>query len=137
MLNVVLVEPEIPQNTGNIARTCACTATKLHLVKPLGFDVSEKALRRAGLDYWDKVEIVYYDNLDDFSEKTRTGLSFTLPQRRIRLIPTSFTPTAALFFSEKRRKAFPKTLFLHITKGRSAYPCTGRSGRLIFQTRSR
>lgn len=73
MINVVLVEPEIPQNTGNIARTCACTQCKLHLVKPLGFDVSEKSVRRAGLDYWDKVDITYYENLDDFFEKNAGG----------------------------------------------------------------
>ena len=56
-LNIVMVEPEIPQNTGNIARTCAAIGAKLHLVHPLGFDISEKAVKRAGLDYWDKVEI--------------------------------------------------------------------------------
>ena len=56
-INVVLVEPEIPQNTGNIARTCAATDSKLHLVHPLGFDISEKQVKRAGLDYWDKVDI--------------------------------------------------------------------------------
>ncbi len=73
MLNVVLVEPEIPQNTGNIARTCACTNTRLHLVRPFGFDISEKSLRRAGLDYWDKVDIVYYDNVAEFFEKNAGG----------------------------------------------------------------
>lgn len=65
-LNVVLVEPEIPQNTGNIARTCAVTGCKLHLVKPLGFSVEDKYLKRAGLDYWNLVEIKFYENLDDF-----------------------------------------------------------------------
>ena len=73
MLNIVLVEPEIPQNTGNIARTCACANSRLHLVKPLGFDVSEKSIRRAGLDYWDKVEIIYYENLQEFFEKNKGG----------------------------------------------------------------
>lgn len=65
-MNIVLVEPEIPQNTGNIARSCAATGAKLHLIKPLGFDISEKAVRRAGLDYWDKVNLTIYENLDDF-----------------------------------------------------------------------
>lgn len=65
-LNVVLVEPEIPQNTGNIARTCAVTGCKLHLVKPLGFSIEDKYLKRAGLDYWNLVEIKFYENLDDF-----------------------------------------------------------------------
>lgn len=68
-INVVLVEPEIPQNTGNIARTCAAIGAKLHLVKPLGFDISEKQVKRAGLDYWDKLEIEEHDCLDDFLNK--------------------------------------------------------------------
>ena len=69
MLNIVLVEPEIPQNCGNIARTCAAVGARLHLIRPLGFDISEKAVRRAGLDYWDKLEVRDYENLADFFEK--------------------------------------------------------------------
>ena len=65
-INIVLVEPEIPQNTGNIARTCAATGASLHLVKPLGFEIDDRKLKRAGLDYWDKLDITYYENLDDF-----------------------------------------------------------------------
>lgn len=68
-IHVVMVEPEIPQNTGNIARTCAITGAKLHLVHPLGFDISEKALKRAGLDYWDKVEIEEHESFEKFLEK--------------------------------------------------------------------
>ena len=68
-LNVVLVEPEIPQNTGNIARTCAATGSKLHLVHPLGFSINEKAVKRAGLDYWDKLDIEEHDSLEKFLEK--------------------------------------------------------------------
>ncbi len=68
VLNIVLVEPEIPQNTGNIARTCAATRSRLHLVRPLGFDISEKAVRRAGLDYWPMVDLTVYDSLDHFFE---------------------------------------------------------------------
>lgn len=68
-LHVVMVEPEIPQNTGNIARTCAATGAKLHLVHPLGFDISEKAVKRAGLDYWDKVEIEEHESFTKFLEK--------------------------------------------------------------------
>lgn len=70
MLNIVLVEPEIPQNTGNIARTCAATRSRLHLVKPLGFDISERAVKRAGLDYWDMVDLSVYENLDAFFART-------------------------------------------------------------------
>ena len=69
MLNIVLVEPEIPMNTGNIARTCAATRSRLHLIKPLGFDISDKAVKRAGLDYWHMVDISVYENLDDFFQK--------------------------------------------------------------------
>ena len=68
-LNIVLVEPEIPQNTGNIARTCAALGAKLHLVYPLGFSISEKQLKRAGLDYWDKLEIEEYTSFKEFLEK--------------------------------------------------------------------
>ena len=66
MLHIVLVEPEIPQNCGNVARTCAATGSQLHLIRPLGFDISEKAVRRAGLDYWNLVEVFDYENLEDF-----------------------------------------------------------------------
>ena len=68
-INIVMVEPEIPQNTGNIARTSAITGAKLHLVHPLGFSISEKQLKRAGLDYWDKLEIEEHDSLDAFLAK--------------------------------------------------------------------
>lgn len=68
-LNIVLVEPEIPQNTGNIARTCAATGTKLHLVKPLGFSVDDRHLKRAGLDYWSDVDIEYHDSFEELKEK--------------------------------------------------------------------
>lgn len=68
-LNIVLHEPQIPQNTGNIARTCAVTGAVLHLIRPFGFEITDKNLKRAGLDYWDKLDIKYYDNLEDFFEK--------------------------------------------------------------------
>ena len=75
MLNIVLVEPEIPQNCGNIARTCAATRSRLHLVEPLGFDISEKAVRRAGLDYWPMVDLHVYPSLDDlFAQHPRPDL---------------------------------------------------------------
>ena len=69
-LNIVLVEPQIPQNTGNIARTCAATGSTLHLVKPLGFEITDKKLKRAGLDYWHLLDIYYYESLEEFFEKT-------------------------------------------------------------------
>lgn len=75
-LHIVFVEPEIPPNTGNIARTCAATNTKLHLVKPLGFDISEKAVKRAGLDYWPYVDLEIHESLDDFMEKYKDKRKF-------------------------------------------------------------
>lgn len=75
-LNIVLVEPEIPQNTGNIARTCAAIGAALHLVKPLGFEISDKNLKRAGLDYWYLLDVYYYENLDDFFARTEGGRYF-------------------------------------------------------------
>ena len=68
-IHIVLFEPEIPQNTGNIARTCAATGSTLHLIKPLGFSIDDRSLKRAGLDYWDKLDVHVYENLSDFYEK--------------------------------------------------------------------
>lgn len=75
-LNIVLIEPEIPQNTGNIARTCAATGAQLHLVGPMGFTITDKQVKRAGLDYWDKLDISYYDSTDEFFEKNKGGAFF-------------------------------------------------------------
>ena len=69
--NIVLHEPQIPQNTGNIARTCAATGARLHIIKPTGFEITDKNLKRAGLDYWYLLDITYYENLDDFFEKNK------------------------------------------------------------------
>jgi len=75
-LNIVLIEPQIPQNTGNIARTCAATNTILHLVEPMGFKIDDKKLKRAGLDYWHFLDIRYYDSTEDFFEKNKGGEFF-------------------------------------------------------------
>ena len=84
-LNIVLVEPQIPQNTGNIARTCAVTGAALHLVKPLGFEIDDKKLKRAGLDYWDKLDISYYNGINELFEKYPQGnfFFFTTKGRKI------------------------------------------------------
>lgn len=81
MFNIVLVEPEIPQNTGNISRTCACTGAKLHIVKPMGFEITDAKLKRAGLDYWDKLDLTYYDNLDDFFTRNKGGRFYYLSKK--------------------------------------------------------
>lgn len=75
-MNIVLLEPEIPANTGNIGRTCVATGTKLHLIKPLGFLVDDKSLKRSGLDYWHKLEVYYYENFKDFLEKNNNPKIF-------------------------------------------------------------
>lgn len=75
-LNIVLCEPQIPQNTGNISRTCAVTGAALHLIKPFGFEISDKHLKRAGLDYWDKLEVYYYNDLHDFLDKNSNGVFY-------------------------------------------------------------
>ena len=90
LLNIVLVEPEIPQNCGNIARTCAATGCRLHLIRPLGFDISEKAVRRAGLDYWHMVEVFDYENLDDFFAKNDVKQMWCLSTKA----PRSYTEAA-------------------------------------------
>ena len=69
MINIVLYSPEIPQNTGNISRTCAVTGARLHIIKPIGFEISDRTLKRAGLDYWDKLDVTYYENYEDFLDK--------------------------------------------------------------------
>lgn len=76
VLNIVLVEPQIPQNTGNISRTCACTGARLHLVGKMGFEVNDKQLKRAGLDYWHFLDISYYDSFEDFAEKNQGDYYF-------------------------------------------------------------
>lgn len=73
MINVVLVQPQIPQNTGNIARTCAVTGAKLHLIGPMGFEIQDSKLKRAGLDYWDKLGVQIYDNIDEFFARNAGG----------------------------------------------------------------
>ena len=85
-LNVVLVEPEIPQNAGNIARTCAVTGSKLHLVRPLGFEVSDKYLKRAGLDYWNHVDITYYDSIEEVMDKYYNGNNFYFYSTKAKII---------------------------------------------------
>ena len=107
-VNIVLVEPEIPQNTGNIARTCAATGGKLHLVKPLGFEISDKYLKRAGLDYWDKLEIEEHENLQEFLSKNK-------PNEKMFLVSTKATHCYSDIDYSKYNEVF--LLFGKETKG--------------------
>lgn len=109
-LNIVLVEPEIPQNTGNIARTCAATGCKLHLVKPLGFSVEDKYLKRAGLDYWSLVEIKYYDNLEAFFNTYREGsFFFSTTKAKNRYTDVKYAKDCFILFG-KETAGLPKSL---------------------------
>lgn len=102
MLNIVLVEPEIPQNTGNIARTCAATRSRLHLVKPLGFDVSERAVKRAGLDYWDMVDVTVYESLADLFARTGAeDVWLTTTKAPRSYVEAKFRPDCWLFFGKE------------------------------------
>jgi tRNA (cytidine/uridine-2'-O-)-methyltransferase len=76
MINIVLYSPEIPQNTGNISRTCAVTGARLHIIKPMGFEISDRTLKRAGLDYWDKLDVTYYEDYEDFMSKNPEGKKY-------------------------------------------------------------
>ena len=110
MLNVVLHEPEIPQNCGNIARTCAATGCTLHLIKPLGFDISEKAVRRAGLDYWHLVDVRVYENLQDFFEKNDVKQLWCLSTKAPRCYSeANFSEGCFLLFG-KETKGLPEDL---------------------------
>lgn len=106
-INIVLVEPEIPQNTGNIARTCAAVGASLHLIRPLGFEIDDRKLKRAGLDYWDKLDITYYDGLPEFFEKN-PGADFYC-----------FTTKAQHRYTDI---AYPKKVFLMFGKETKGLP---------------
>lgn len=112
VLNIVMVEPEIPQNTGNVARTCAATGARLHLVRPLGFEINDKHLKRAGLDYWHFLDITYYDNLDDFFEKTKGGKYFYFSTKgTYRHSDVEYPDNSYLLFG-KETKGLPEELLL-------------------------
>ncbi len=109
-INIVLHEPEIPQNTGNIARTCAATGASLHLIRPMGFTVDDKKLKRAGLDYWDKLDITYYDGLDDFNAKHPNAEIFYFSTKA----PNTYTeveyPDEVYIMFGKESKGLPEEL---------------------------
>lgn len=110
-LNIVLVEPEIPQNTGNIARTCAVTGAALHLIGPMGFAPDDKKLRHAGLDYWQYLTINFYDSLSDFFEKNTGAFFFFSTKARNRYTDVSYPDNCFLFFG-KESAGLPEDLLL-------------------------
>ena len=110
VLNIVLIEPEIPQNTGNIARTCAATGARLHLVEPMGFKVDDKKLKRAGLDYWYLLDITYYKDIDDFFEKNKDGRFFYFSTKADKTYADIDYPDNAYLVFGKETKGLPEKL---------------------------
>ena len=110
-LNIVMVEPEIAGNTGNVARTCAATGARLHLVRPFGFEIDDKKLKRAGLDYWDLLDITYYDNLDDFFSRN-SGTFFYFTTKALHTHTEVEYPDNCYIVFGKETKGLPEELLL-------------------------
>ena len=113
VLNIVMVEPQIPQNTGNVARTCAATGARLHLVGPMGFKIDDKKLKRAGLDYWHLLDITFYDDLDDFLAKNEGEFFFFSTKSLGTHSDMNYPDGAYLFFGAETRGLPEKLLFDH------------------------
>ena len=109
-LNIVLLEPEIPQNTGNIARTCAATGASLHLIEPMGFTVTDAKLKRAGLDYWNKLDITYYKNIEDFYERTKGGEYFYFSTKAPRCYTDITYPNPCYLIFGKESAGIPESI---------------------------
>lgn len=109
VINIVLIEPEIPQNTGNIARTCAATGARLHLVGPMGFKIDDKKLKRAGLDYWGLLDITFYDSIDEFFEKN-DGDFFYFTTKALNTYSEVEYPDNCYIVFGKETKGLPETL---------------------------
>ncbi len=109
-INIVLVEPEIPQNTGNIARTCAATGAALHLVKPLGFKIDNAKLKRAGLDYWHELDITYHESLDDFLKYAEGENLFYFTTKAPRAYTEASYPKRVFLLFGKETAGLPESL---------------------------
>ncbi len=109
-INIVLHEPEIPQNTGNIARTCAATGAALHLIRPLGFAIDDRKLKRAGLDYWHQLDITYYDGLDDFYAKNPEAEVYYFSTKAPHLYTEIEYPNPVFIMFGKETKGLPEKL---------------------------
>ncbi len=109
-IHIVLHEPEIPQNTGNIARTCAATGASLHLIRPLGFEIDDKKLKRAGLDYWSKLDITYYDGLDDFNARHPDAKIYYFSTKAPRCYTDVTYPEEVYIMFGKETKGLPESL---------------------------
>ena len=140
-LHIVLVEPEIPQNTGNIARTCAAIGAKLHLVYPLGFSISEKSVKRAGLDYWDKVEIEEHTSFDEFLKKyepEKHDMYFVTTKGKHVYSEPEYKKWKKYFcYLAKKQKDYQNQFYKNIYKKQSEYqwekPCVHSIYQIRFQ----
>lgn len=113
MMNIVLLEPEIPANTGNIGRTCVATGTRLHLIEPLGFKINEKEVRRAGLDYWDQLDVTVYDNFEDFLQKNPDAVIYMATTKAQKVYSEAkFEPNSYIMFG-KESAGIPEEILLH------------------------
>lgn len=111
-LNIVLVEPEIPQNTGNIARTCAATGARLHIVRPMGFKIDDKKLKRAGLDYWHLLDITYYDSTDELFFKNPNAAFYYFTTKARQVYANVCYPNNCFLVFGKETKGLPEPLLL-------------------------
>lgn len=127
MIHVVLFQPEIPQNTGNIARTCAITGAKLHLIRPLGFSVDERSVRRAGLDYWDKVEVEAHDNLEQFCEKYPVDIYLVTTHGEMIYTEVDYEADCAVLFGSESR-GVPDEMHQCFAGRRIKIPMRNRAG---------
>lgn len=128
-LNIVLHEPEIPQNTGNIARTCGATGASLHLIKPLGFSVDQKSVKRAGLDYWNLLDIHYYENIEEFFDKTKGGfyaLGTTKAEKTYDQLPYGDFENIYLIFG-KESAGLPENVLVKHRENCVRIPMTGEA----------
>lgn len=112
MLNIVLLEPEIPANTGNIGRTCVATGSRLHLIKPLGFSLAEKELKRAGLDYWKDLDVSVYENFDDFLKKNPCARIYMATTKARRSYTEIRYPDDAYLMFGRESAGIPEELLL-------------------------
>ena len=126
-MNIVLFEPEMPANTGNIGRTCAATNTRLHLIEPLGFKINEKAPKRAGLDYWDRLEVIVYCNFEDFLERN-PGARIYMATTKAKKVYTepAYEPDCYLMFG-KESAGIPEELLLENQERAIRIPMIGET----------
>lgn len=125
MMNIVLLEPEIPANTGNIGRTCVATGAKLHLIEPLGFKLGEKEIKRAGLDYWDKLDVTVYQNFEEFLEKNPNAKLYMATTKATHVYSdVKYDENAYIMFG-KESKGIPEEILLQYKETSIRIPMIG------------